>query len=30
MKLTGINTDIMTNVMDTMAPPNSLMASIAA
>jgi len=30
MKLTGINTDIMTNVIETIAPPSSLMASIEA
>ena len=30
MKLTGINTDIMTSVIETMAPPNSLMASMEA
>ena len=30
MKLTGINTDIITNVIETIAPPNSLMASIDA
>ena len=30
MKLTGINTAIITNVMETMAPPNSRMASIEA
>ena len=30
MKLTGMNTAIMTSVMDTMAPPSSLMASMEA
>ena len=30
MKLTGINTDIITSVIETIAPPNSLMASIEA
>ena len=30
MKLTGMNTAIMTRVMETMAPPSSRMASIEA
>ena len=30
MKDTGMNTDIMTSVMETIAPPNSLIASIEA
>ena len=30
MKLTGINTDIITNVIETIAPPSSLIASIDA
>ena len=30
MKLTGTNTAIMTSVMDTIAPPNSFIASIEA
>ena len=30
MKLTGTNTDIMTSVIETIAPPSSLMASIEA
>ena len=30
MKLTGINTDIITNVIETIAPPNSLIASMEA
>ena len=30
MKLTGMNTAIMTSVMETMAPPNSRIASMEA